>query len=386
MRLRSFNTLVYSVGLLFISRGAQSTRNQTIDDTSKDIVYTGTWLSSRTLTDRINSTTHYTRVQGSYATYTFSGASALYFIGFGLSTANVDDGTVIDVVFDGVTNRVDQHRETRGQSLIWSSGPIDASRFHTIVCKKTSVNNGGFDLNIDAFILTIPDVISTATTSLGTLVSTSSTGAPSSISSSTTASSTTITNSGTASTLPVPSVGWVPTNDSSFTNTDISSASTSAASTASPTGPPTGAIAGGVIGAVSLLGLVALFFFLLGRRNRRGASSMSGYASDKRAGLGGIGNTNGTASTERITNDTELHDLTPTGLTTFVPLRTEKGWRGQGAAIGAPNSPIGSDMNSHSDLPTNTPDEEDTSSQTWITGPPAYDQLMSPTPLSRARI
>lgn len=181
---------------------------------------------------------------------------------------------------------------------------------------------------------------------------------------------------------------WIPTDDSSSTDAGTSAATTNYPAIGSSTGSPTGAIAGGVVGAVALLGLVALFFFLLGRRNRKVVSSTSSYTNDKRAGVKGVDSTNGAASTERITNDTELNDLAPANLATSAPLRTEKSRREPGAAVRATISSISSNGNLPSSLPTNIPDEVDIASQTWITSPPAYDQLVPPssTPLSREKM
>ena len=58
----------------------------------------------------------------------------------------------MDVVFDDVTHHVDQYRATPGQMVMWSSGPIDPNQTHGIICRKTSADNGGMDVNIDAFM------------------------------------------------------------------------------------------------------------------------------------------------------------------------------------------------------------------------------------------
>ncbi|KIM24904.1 hypothetical protein M408DRAFT_331567 [Serendipita vermifera MAFF 305830] len=379
MRLRSFNTLLYSIGLLFISQGARSAQNRTVEETSREIIYSaGIWVNGT----YGSTTTRFTVTQGSSATLSFTGASAIYFVGYGLIAENLNSGTIANVEFDGVVNRVDLHRDHGGSVVMWSSGPIDPTKIHTIVCKKTSQDNWHYDLHIDAFILTIPDPseISTSTTTptstgSGVVTSTSLT-ETSPISSSLTTSFTTTTTSGTALAVPVPSMVWNPTEDSSVTDSGTLDVPTGPSSAASSTGTLTGAIVGGVIGAVVLVCLASAFFFLLGRKHRREASFMSPYATEKRAGFGGVGSTSGIASTDRITNNTELHDLTPT---TLSPTRAEMGWEERDTALGATTNSTSSEMNAQGTLPTSIPDEEDTSSS-WLAAPPAYNQVISSSP------
>ncbi|KAG8814170.1 hypothetical protein FRC17_001265 [Serendipita sp. 399] len=105
------------------------------------------------------STSHYTKTKRSYAAFSFTGAIQVHYMGLGNTREDVDTEIAID--FNGRTHRVDIYRD-RGehlQAILWSSDSLDSTATYTLVCRKISDDDGGMDLNIDAFILTIPDDI-----------------------------------------------------------------------------------------------------------------------------------------------------------------------------------------------------------------------------------
>lgn len=88
-------------------------------------------------------------------------------MGLGIRNRTVD--TTMTIALDGVATTVDQYRAgSLVQAIMWSSGDLDVHSTHTIRVQKTTDDDGCRDLNVDAFILTIPDETSS-------LVSTSST-------------------------------------------------------------------------------------------------------------------------------------------------------------------------------------------------------------------
>ena len=143
------------------------------------------------------------------------------------------------------------------------------------------------------------------------------------------------------------------------------------------TSTPTAAIAGGVVGALVVLGLVALFFFLLGRRRHRRDASLFEHEHEQK-------DNSNTEDIEGIASSTsptvEESGLNPFASSTSVGLVPER--RRKGHVEQAPPeaiSPITSGGDTQSPLQASSALDEDgaMSSHTWFMGPPAYDQVVS---------
>lgn len=135
--------------------------NVTVDDFDRTrITYTplSAWQSTSdgSTEDRYMKTTTFTRTQGAFASFTFGGATAIYFGGFG----EIDDvpGT-FDVQIDGTTKTVSGNidRAHLAQQILFSKTNLDPKKNYTITVSKSSVS-GSHDLNVDFFTYTIdPD-------------------------------------------------------------------------------------------------------------------------------------------------------------------------------------------------------------------------------------
>jgi hypothetical protein len=92
--------------------------------------------------------------QGSYATFSFTGVTQVYYMGYGLLASKPD--TMMDIVFDGTLYRVNESMPStdRAQAIIWNIGSLDPQTTHTIVCRKSSETNSTdrMDVNVDAFM------------------------------------------------------------------------------------------------------------------------------------------------------------------------------------------------------------------------------------------
>ncbi|CCA75483.1 hypothetical protein PIIN_09466 [Serendipita indica DSM 11827] len=222
--------------------------------------------------DRYAGTTHYTRTKGSSASFSFTGASRVYFIGFGLRNKSID--TTMDLTLDGVTTTVDQHvTGDRAQATLWSSGDLDVHLTHTIHVQKTSDNNGGRDLNVDAFILTIPDetssLVSSPSTSRASSSSTFRSSPDGTIAEST---STRHLDTSTSSRALI----WSPT-ELSVSFYGPASQAVSSVSTGTLTGPvqslestmSTATVVGAVLGSLAAVCMLGVGCFLMGRHHRR---------------------------------------------------------------------------------------------------------------------
>ena len=130
------------------------------------------------------------------------------------------------------------------------------------------------------------------------------------------------------------------------------------------TSPPTAAIAGGVIGALVGLGLVSLFFFLLGRKRRsRGRDTSLIEQEHKNSNIEDIVGLAPSASPT-----IEEGGLNPFVSSTSVGRAPER--RGKRHVEQAPLeviSPITSGGDTQSAM----------SSHSWVMSPPAYDQVVS---------
>lgn len=73
-------------------------------------------------------------------------------MGYGIADMVTDP--MMQVTFDGTVYAVDESRPASevAQAIMWSSGTLDPSVTHTIICTKTSVTGADMDLNIDAFM------------------------------------------------------------------------------------------------------------------------------------------------------------------------------------------------------------------------------------------
>jgi len=130
-------------------------KNITVDDFDPRIVYTpsSTWIheNSGATLDRLNLTTSYTG-DLALASIKFNG-TAVYLISYGLPSPLPDK---YQVTVDGQTEtrslRVSSDSE-RAQFMAYSRTGLDASTEHQI----TISNPNRVSLNIDAFIITVPD-------------------------------------------------------------------------------------------------------------------------------------------------------------------------------------------------------------------------------------
>ncbi|KAG8811768.1 hypothetical protein FRC18_003292, partial [Serendipita sp. 400] len=102
-----------------------------IDDASTYVKYTGTWLTA-VGPDRFFNTTHYTKVKGSTASLTFTGAVQVRLFGLGITNPAVD--SMVGIIFDGTSISVSIARdETHLRMTIWDSGTnLDPNVNHTL--------------------------------------------------------------------------------------------------------------------------------------------------------------------------------------------------------------------------------------------------------------
>ncbi|KAG9055895.1 hypothetical protein FS842_000850 [Serendipita sp. 407] len=258
--------------------GVYALRNVTVDDADPSITYIGDWLITRR-TDRYMSTTHYTRTLGSYATFSFTSATRIYYMGYGI--LKTDKDTTISIVFDDETQVVDIHRvaEEQLQAILWVSDILDPTVRHTIECRKISESGGGRDLNVDAFILTIPDAVVPPTfpitaSSFNLSSSSRNTVAHSPNSSELDA---TVAHGSTVSRATTNSPSTIIWNPSLALNTPYVPSSTHESqsngaiqtlvvNSSRPIPLSKSAITGIILGIIGLLCLIAIMFFYLGRR------------------------------------------------------------------------------------------------------------------------
>ncbi|KAG8753025.1 hypothetical protein FRC14_006495 [Serendipita sp. 396] len=273
------------VAMSMAFHGVSAVRNVTVDDTDPSINYIGTW-TSMTASNRYGGTSHYTKTDGSSASFTFTGATQVHFMGLGMTNGDID--TDMRIVLDGRTATIDIWRDEgqQYQAILWSSGTLDPTTTHTITCQKISDDGGGRDLYIDAFVMTVPDTVPAPQTSRAssTAPSTSaSTGSAAASSSTITTSSvsnsltqTTVSNASTTNSAIV----WNPSNSGVTVTTpslDAASASGTSGSSSANTmssdakSTPTAAIVGGVFGVIVIICIIAAIFFYLGRK--RGAKT-----------------------------------------------------------------------------------------------------------------
>ncbi|KAG8801780.1 hypothetical protein FRC16_011163 [Serendipita sp. 398] len=128
-----------------------------IDDASPYVKYTGTWLTA-VGPDHFFNTTHYTKVKGSTASLTFTGAIQVRLFGVGITNPAVD--SMVGIIFDGTSISVSIARDENHylRQTIWDSGTnLDPNVSHTLTCVKTSADGGDMDLYVDTFVLTPPD-------------------------------------------------------------------------------------------------------------------------------------------------------------------------------------------------------------------------------------
>lgn len=255
------------VGLLLLVQRATALHNVTVDDMSSDIIYSGTWLKSSSHEERYAGTTHYTKIKGSYASFSFTGAVKVYFMGLGIRNRTVD--TTMTIALDGVATTVDQYRAgSLVQAIMWSSGDLDVHSTHTIRVQKTTDDDGCRDLNVDAFILTIPDETSS-------LVSTSSTSKASTFLISQSSGLVTEIPSSDASAT-VSALVWSPT-ELTVAFAGLGSQAASSATIGEGMGPvqspqramSASTIVGTVLGSFAVICMLGAGCFLIGRYRRR---------------------------------------------------------------------------------------------------------------------
>ena len=136
------------------------------------------------------------------------------------------------------------------------------------------------------------------------------------------------------------------------------------------TGPPAGAIAGGVIGGLVVLGLIALFFFLLGKRRQNRDIPLLEY---KQYDYGEVAG--GTAPWNQSVDGTESNGFLSATSASLISETRGKAYAGQ---VHAEANPTMSSGNSQSQLHANNgpEDEDEMTSQSWTMAPPAYDQVV----------
>ncbi|KAG8798085.1 hypothetical protein FRC18_008762, partial [Serendipita sp. 400] len=234
-----------------------------IDDTSPSVEYTGTWLTAVGPDRFLNHTTHYTKVKGSTASLTFTGAVQVRLFGLGITNPVVDP--MVDIIFDGTRISVSIARdEAHLRMTIWDSGTdLDPNVKYTLRCIKTSADGGDMDLYVDAFILTLPD---------STTVSVSG-GTPTAI------TSVTQTTSVINSSSPMTNVS-IAADHSTISNIALDlPISTSPTASTTPTSETTNIITkdtgmsnvakiGIALGVFAFICLCSAILFLLGRRKR----------------------------------------------------------------------------------------------------------------------
>ncbi|KAG8819944.1 hypothetical protein FRC17_010297 [Serendipita sp. 399] len=260
---------ILTVLLFHILGGVQSLHNVTIDDMDPSVTYVGTWLTA-VRSERYMGTTHYTKVEGSYARFSFTGAIKVHYMGFGIRDRSLD--ARFAVTLDGKTEIGDGYRDVseRVQAILWSSTELDPAKTHTIECRKISADNGG-DLNVDAFILTIPDsVTQTSSVRTSTIVA-----SPSSVGSILT-SGTTVNPAGSSGLASTPTstlsnIVWSPslsiiTQYASGVTEPPLSGSVQIDGSSSPIPLSKSTVVGIVFASISVLCMIAAIFFYLGRR------------------------------------------------------------------------------------------------------------------------
>ncbi|KAG8864730.1 hypothetical protein FRC20_010101 [Serendipita sp. 405] len=277
--------IIVAISIAF--HGVCAVYNVTVDDTDPSINYIGTWIPL-TASNHYGGTSHYTKTTGSSASFTFTGATQVHFMGLAI-TGDMD--STMRIVFDGRTRIVDMWRDQRKvyQVILWSSDTLDPSNTHTITCQKSSDSGGGRDLYLDAFIMTLPDPVAssqTSTSSLTPSILPSTGSAPTSSSTtavitgsvSTSMTQTTVINASTTNSTIV----WNPSNSgvtivtppdsldttSASGTSDFSSANTTSSDLRST---PTAAIVGCVFGVAAFICIVAAIIFNLSRK--RGAKT-----------------------------------------------------------------------------------------------------------------
>jgi len=194
-----------------------------------------------------------------------------------------------------------------------------------------------------------------------------------------------------------PSVTWL-------SSSNVATAQPSGnSSDASPNGATTALIAGLTIGAVLLLGFIAGFFYLLGKRQHHAA--VSAPENFNRGELQGTEYPKPSVDGVPFV-DVEATPSTPTVSVPTTPTRVEKGSRGRatwtstadsgrrlttntsesgrrftnstsesGRRFTNSTSESGRRLTTISGMDSSEFEDDTSSSTTWITGPPAYDQL-----------
>ncbi|KAG8848172.1 hypothetical protein FRB91_011117 [Serendipita sp. 411] len=256
-----------------------------IDDASPYVKYTGTWLTA-VGPDHFFNTTHYTKVKGSTASLTFTGAIQVRLFGVGITNPAVD--SMVGIIFDGTSISVSIARDENHylRQTIWDSGTnLDPNVSHTLTCVKTSADGGNMDLYVDTFVLTPPD--GTTVPVSGTTVPVSGATVPASGTTPTTTTSVTQTTSiidsrpsssplttrGSAtadhSTLSNIALGLpIGSDDSMSPTAGVASTSETANIIAKDTGMSNAAKTGIALGALVFICLCSAIFFLLSRRKR----------------------------------------------------------------------------------------------------------------------
>ncbi|KAG8814172.1 hypothetical protein FRC17_001267 [Serendipita sp. 399] len=265
-----------AVVMCMVLHVVNAARNVTVDDTDPMITYIGSWQTTSN-SRSYGRTYHYSNKDASSASFTFTGATQVHFMGLGMTNGDID--TDIRIVFDQRITTVDIWRDEgeQYQAILWSSGVLDPSSTHTIVAQKISDDGGGRDLYIDAFVMTVPDTVplQQSGSSIPSSSGASST-SPSSSAGSTSISSTQANPSGnatsqTSTTVWNPLMGSIDSNTLSFNTlsapeaTDPSSANIASSDRKTI---PTAAIVGGVLGVLAFVSIIAAVFFWLGRRRR----------------------------------------------------------------------------------------------------------------------
>ena len=116
-----------------------------IDNSSKLIKYSGSWVSRATPQyPNTHNTLHYSSANGATATFSFKGSAITYY-----GEKNPYRG-LIDVTLDGVTTRVNAYASTNlFEQAIFKKSSLDPSKGHTITIKKIS----GTYMDLDGFYI-----------------------------------------------------------------------------------------------------------------------------------------------------------------------------------------------------------------------------------------
>ena len=158
-------SLVHSATVTLIINAAGGVTWATINDADSGITYSGSWTYSanRGLGD-YNDDIHYTKTNGNYAQYTFTGTGVQYI------TETYSDESNVDVYIDGAyQTTVSCYSTTRQSQFVAYSRTGISSGSHTI---KVVKNSGNYML-LDAFAFTtapVPDFTISATPSSQTVV------------------------------------------------------------------------------------------------------------------------------------------------------------------------------------------------------------------------